>query len=218
VTWTVEITRERTAHLRAQLEWALQHQNRKFADTMRTVTRKLIVGLGILGMALLALAVVLDPQQLVAYPFFYTAMSAVFVLVIAIGLTKKKASSRFGRRSAARSLARQAERTYAKVAAQAPYTIEYSLDGANVRARAEKIGVDRTTELRAGRVVCITPDALIVFRRASSIIPMRFIYCSDDNARRALCAACAAHGVETVEISGPSAGYADRVPQAKALS
>jgi hypothetical protein len=214
--WTVEITRERIPHLRTQLEWALQHQNRRFANSMRTASRKIIIGLGILGLALIALAGALDPRQFQAFPGFYAAMSAVFVVVIVIAFTKKKMATKLGLRGAARGLARQAERTYAKVAAQAPYVVEYSLEGANVRARADKLGVDRTTELRARRLVCVTPDVLVMFRWRRSLVPMRFIYCSDDDARRALLAACASHAVETVEISGPSDGYADPIPQAKA--
>lgn len=218
--WTFDFTRERVPALQVQLEWALQHQNRRFArafvDGTWNVRRVLVTALSALGALLIGVAYVLDPAGWRANATLFLALLALFVLLpIAVRLRKPRTDQPRSHRRVGAALARDAGRIYRKPLARAPYTIAYTCDGSRVRARVESLGIDRAFELRAPRLVIATPDAILAFRRAWSFTPFRFVYVTPD-ARAALVADFTRAGVPVVELAGPVEGYVAPLPDARA--
>jgi hypothetical protein len=220
--WTFELTRERVPELQVQLEWALQHQNRRFASRMRgnygRIRQRLVLGLCGFGYVFIALIYLLSPEQFRANPAFFIAMLIVFTVLAASatvfkGLVSRKSSQRF----AGGMLTRQAARMYRKPAAQAPYEITYTCSGDHVRARADKLGIDRTLALRDARLVIHAPDVMFVFRRAWSFHPFRFIYVSGEVERRALLDSLDRLKIDHVPITGPVENYVAPVPDVRVV-
>lgn len=217
--WTFELTRERVPQLQVQLEWALQHQNRRLASRIRgidgTYGRRVVLGLSALFGGCIATLYILDPAQFRAEGAFYLALSVVFVAAAVILTVLRNKVPRKRQRFAGGMLTRQAARIYRKPAAQAPYEIVYTFSGDHLRARADKLGIDRVLELRRARLVIHAPDVMFAFRRAWSLHPFRFIYVSGAVERRALLDALDRLKIEHVAITGPVENYVAPIPDVR---
>ena len=218
--WRVHLERGDVPALQTRLEWALQHQNRRFASGFeraipQQALRVVIIVLSIIGLAVVGLGVVLDPRHFGHDPWA-AIYAGVFILLLCVGIAftpaRKKA---FSARTAGRSFARGAERMYRAVLRQVPYDIDYRLAGVVIEARAEKIRVVRQTELGKVKLVLDCETVLFAFRRRGSFNPYRFIYVPTAADREAVLAAFARHGAERVTLTGPIDGYVAPVPEAR---
>ena len=218
VRWTVELTPAHLVERTQRMEWALQHQNRRFVaalptDRMPIATRRAIgIGCSLLGLALTGALLAMDRRMwrdhatLVAVMFAFFGIS----LVASLALPRMRAGSR---RLAGKMIARRAARIVGQLARRLPATFEYSL-------QADRIDVHCATwpslppiSLAQGLVLA-AGDTLILFRRRRSMNPTRTIHVAGDAERRAVLDAFARHGAECVEISGPTDGYSDSLPPA----
>ncbi|HEY1814305.1 MAG TPA: hypothetical protein VGG74_18265 [Kofleriaceae bacterium] len=210
-TWTVEMTRERIAALQMQLEWALQYQDQRyyaFARSPRGMRWILLVTLA-MGLAGLAFAYMRE-----SYYGYAVAIGAVLGAMISVAIRKIRGSARREstvRRAGVR-LARHAARIYAKPLSQTPYTIDYELRGATIRARITATGVDRATPLAMPRRVVATPDALYLFRHRWSLFPRGLAYSSDAGVRGEIITELERAGADVIQLDGPVDGYLAPLP------
>jgi hypothetical protein len=222
--WQVELERGELPALQARFEWALQHQNRRFAGKFERAVpqrglRGILIGVAILGLVVIGLYVALDPRAFGRDPWFVIGYGAVFTAVLVIGIVFTPArKSAFSARWSGRSFARAAERTFRPVLEQLPYTIDYRLAGDAVEARVAKLGLVRRTELAKVRLVLDGETVLFAFRRPGSFNPYRLIYVPAAADRDAVLAAFARRGAEHVVLTGPIDGYVAPVPEARVRS
>jgi hypothetical protein len=223
VTWRYELTRDGVQTLQHELEWALQRQNRRFAKGMRDranpIQLRLIRGLSIVCIVLLAVDAALDPDQLRAFPLLNLAALAVSIVafVIATVRMRKGPPADKPQLGVGGMLSRQAAGIYRKPAQQVPYTIDYTLADGRVRSVAPAVAVDRSFDLRKAKLVLHSEHALFVFRFKWSFQPMRFVYASGEAERAALLAVLDAANIEHAAITGPVENYVAPIPGARAL-
>jgi hypothetical protein len=214
--WRFELTKERIAELAHRYEWALQHQNARFARTMRAWRTRAVTGLGVFGCALIALLCVLEPRAIREQPILFGGMFVIFVgTMVLVRVTERSKTSR-QLRYVGGMLARTAARAFRKPAQQAPYTIDYTCDGRQVRARVDHLGIRRAFELRKVRHVLHAETVAFVYRFRWSLRPMRFVYVPGEPELRALLAAFDAAGVPHEPLAGPTEGYVASIPEARA--
>jgi hypothetical protein len=212
--WQFELTSERIADLTHRYEWALQHQNARFARTMRTFRTRIVTALGMFGCALIILLYALEPGAVRAQPVLFGGMFALFILTMLLVRVTRARAGRRQLRYVGGMLARTAARTYRKPAEQVPYTIDYSCDGRQVRARVERLGIRRGFELRKVHLVLHAETVAFVYRFRWSLRPMRFVYATEPDLR-ALLAAFDAAGVPHEPLSGPTVDYVEPIAHAR---
>lgn len=239
-TWQYELTRDRVPELQHKLEWALQHQNRRFVDAVDRIANTHPVAesmhravplifrlLGGLGLVLLTLVVALDPHGARRDAAWMVPAGILFVFVIAIaphvariraGIRERIRGLAPGRRFTGHMLARRSEAIYRKVAAKAPYTIDYRLTADALEACAPALGIVRRLELARARRVLDGGTVLFVFRRDASVAAYRYIYLASPADHDAVVAALTRAGATVEALTGPVDGYTAPVPEARVVT
>lgn len=216
--WRVELTSDQLPELVQRLEWALQHQNQRFATRMPaarmpdSTRRALGIALSLVGLLLLLVLALMSPG---VSPALLGSAAAVFALflVLALALPRVRASSR---RFAGRSIARRAARNVRPIARALPAAFDYELHDDHLAVTSPNVGGLRP--IAFGRQLVIATDlALFVFARPLSQLLSRTIHVRGDAERAAVLAAFARHGSTHVEVTGPADGYSDPLPPARAL-
>ena len=221
VRWRSELTGERLPAIAQQLEWALQHQQRRYVqrlpmnripDRQRAwMARALSAAIVVLVLALVRL----DPSIWDEHRLLVTGMFALaaigFVLSFAFPQTRA-----WSRRYAGRSIARRAARLLRPLARRLPAAFDYELWADRIVVHWAGRPLLNPIPLEPGLVLA-APDALFVFRKRSSLGVVRTVYVPAGPERRAVLDAFARAGAEQIELTGPAEGYADRVPPARAL-
>jgi hypothetical protein len=216
--WQFELTAERIADLTHRYEWALQHQNARFARKMRAWRVRAVTALGTLGCALIVLLYALQPDAIRTQPVLFGGTFAIFIAAMVIVRVTRRGERARQLRYVGSMLARTAARTYRKPGQQVPYTIDYSCDGRHVRARVERLRIDRQFELRKVHLVLHADSVAFVYRFGWSLRPMRFVYLPGAPELTALLAAFDAAGVPHERLAGPAEGYVEPIAQARVSS
>ena len=213
--WQYEMTREAVPGLQQRYEWALQRQNARFEARLPMRRRQRIVGL-LAGTALLLILVVylLDPRGAARHPLLFVGAPMVFSAFLIAALFMPRIHA-WSRRSAGGMLERAAERVYRRIAARAPYTIDYELDAETLHARVVALRIDRRFELRRARLVLHAPGVVFLFRSRGAFNPHAFAYTPSDAEHTAVLAAVAQHGAEVEALTGPVEGYRAPIPEAR---
>jgi hypothetical protein len=191
--------------LQQELAWALQRQNRRFADALRR--RNLpakwrqrgaiaisLVALGVLG----RLIATSPPAYRRAHLLLFVSGTVFFLATLALGIVFPRYQA-WERRFADGLLARRAERMLEPLAARAPFTRTYELDD-----------VLRT----AAKLVVSTPGAVMLFDRADSLTPARIVPVPDEAVRDAVVASLVAAGAAHAHAAGAADGDLAPTPEA----
>jgi hypothetical protein len=211
--WTFEMRRDSIATLQLRYEWALQRQNRRFADAWPSAgmaMRKrqiLVISVSLFGL-------VLTTSTDVGLPTFWLFGKIFFGCALVAGVFLPSIRARLVRFSG-RVLAKTAVRTYTAVAKRAPYTIDYELDGSIVTARAEAIGISRRIDLAKAALILCADQVLFVFKRLHATGPSNLIYVPAELHADVL-DALDRLGVRRETVDAPVAGYVPPIPEARA--
>jgi hypothetical protein len=176
--------------------------------------RAILLGLSLLGIAIIALLWSLAPRSaaterwlLAALGFFAMTFIASFFVGAIRGWSK---------RVAGRMLARRAARLLRPMERRLPAVLEYELHADHVAVHCDVVPAVKPLSLAQGLVVA-ADDLVVVYRARGSLNPIRKLHVPGADERRALLAAFAQHGTECVEVSGPAEGYDDALPPARVL-
>lgn len=134
VRWTYDFTCAGIPVLQQELEWALQRQNRRFADTLRRRNlpakwrQRGAIAVSLVGLvALVELSATLSPAYRREHLLLFVGGAVFFLATLALGIAFPRYQA-WERRFADGMLARHAERMLAPLAARAPFTQTYELD------------------------------------------------------------------------------------------
>jgi hypothetical protein len=217
VRWTCELTRDDLPRLASGLEWALQHQNQRFAHAMPTSrlpvrTRQLlVVAISLFGFGAVFVLRALDGIS----PSWFAAAIAIYSVGLVFGLLLPWVRTR-GRAFAGRRLAARAARILAPLGGIVPATFEYALEDGRIAVACAQLPRLRPLDSRAVGLVIAVGPSLFAFRRPRSLIPSRTLHVPDEATRAAVLATFGT--AERVELSGPIDGYGDRIPRATVAS
>jgi hypothetical protein len=217
VRWHYELTDGELAHLARRVEWALQHQNQRFARAIPSAripdrTRQVLV----LVVALVGLGAVIALHALGGISgTLFTASIAFYGAALALGAVFPWYRAR-ARRFAGRMIERRAARLLKPLGRLAPMTFEYALHDGRITTTSTRSSWLPPLEPRSIRLVIAVGPSLILFRRARGLNPCRMLHVPDEPARAAVLAAFP--HAEHVELTGPLAGYGDAIPKATIAS